>query len=150
MNAGTNHVVTVLVAVIGAMTVNCLPVRVGVVNIICVAISHLKMKYSSFYSTTLIIFVHHEIIDLELVDCSKYYLHANDHADVIEAGQYEKYDYVYLGLKSYVNCVQAQAVKMQSKIVEDSKMMKKMQAQIEKLTKGNISMAIAYFKLHNY
>ena len=95
---------------------------------------------------------------MELVDCSKYYLTKTtksyydyyDNSDVKEAGPHEKYDYVYLGLKTYINCMQAQTVKMQSKIVEDSKMMKEMQSQIEKLPKGTIFMAIIYFKLHSY
>jgi len=58
--------------------------------------------------------------DFELVDCSEYYF-LDDHANVYSASVYQDHDYAYVGLKTYVNCVQAQMVKMQ-------KMMKKMQS----------------------
>ena len=92
----------------------------------------------SFYFTPLWnIFLHPKSTDPVLVDCSKYY-----GVDRLFISEGTWGDYVDLDLKTYINCVQAQTVKMQTKIAE-------MQSQIDKLSKGKNFIDIMYFKLHN-
>ena len=92
-----------------------------------------QIKFSFITEVNLLLFLY-EFIDFELADCSDLY-----------KGDYYSTSYynLDLNLQSYVNCVQAQNVKIKTQLV-------KMQSQIAKMTAGRANDNILHSSISIY